>query len=188
MRVIAGSARRLPLKTIDGLETRPTTDRIKETLFNILQNDIYDTLFLDLFGGSGGIGIEALSRGARRAVFAESNHKAAACIRENLITTKLEDKSAVMDCDALTALRKLEGKGQVFDIIFMDPPYDAGLEKQVLEYLSESELIDDNTLIIIETSLGTDFDYLDSFGFLLKRIKQYKTNEHVFITKGVIQL
>ena len=81
MRVIAGSARRLLLKTIEGMETRPTTDRIKETLFNMLQNDLYGCTFLDLFAGSGGIGIEALSRGAKHAVFVEKNPKAAACIR-----------------------------------------------------------------------------------------------------------
>ena len=80
MRVIAGKARRLPLKTVAGMDTRPTTDRIKETLFNMLQNDLEGCRFLDLFGGSGGIGIEALSRGAGEAVFVESDRKAAACI------------------------------------------------------------------------------------------------------------
>ena len=84
MRVIAGKARRIPLKTMDGLNTRPTTDRIKETLFNIIQDDIYGCRFLDLFSGSGGIGIEALSRGAKEAFFVERHKTAAACIRENL--------------------------------------------------------------------------------------------------------
>ena len=84
MRVIAGKARRLPLKTIEGLDTRPTTDRIKETLFNILQNDLYDIRFLDIFSGSGGIGIEALSRGAKEAVFVENNRAAVRCIQDNL--------------------------------------------------------------------------------------------------------
>ena len=82
MRVIAGSARRLSLKTIEGLDTRPTTDRIKETLFNMLQNEIPGCRFLDLFAGSGGIGIEALSRGAREAVFVENNPKAISCIQD----------------------------------------------------------------------------------------------------------
>ena len=110
MRVIAGKARRLLLKTIEGQDTRPTTDRIKETLFNILNPDLPGTTFLDLFSGSGGIGIEALSRGADRAVFIEMNPKAAECIRENLQTTKLEEESVVMNCDVLTGLRRLEGK------------------------------------------------------------------------------
>ena len=89
MRVIAGSAKRLQLKTLDGLDTRPTTDRIKETLFNMISPYLYDCRFLDLFAGSGGIGIEALSRGAGEAVFVEQNPKAMACIKENLKKTKL---------------------------------------------------------------------------------------------------
>ncbi len=92
MRVIAGKARRLLLKTIDGLDTRPTTDRIKETLFNMIQTELPDCRFLDLFAGSGAIGIEALSRGASHAVFVEKNQKAADCIRENLKRTYLEEE------------------------------------------------------------------------------------------------
>ena len=88
MRVIAGTAKRLVLKTMEGMDTRPTTDRIKETLFNMLAPDLYGCSFLDLFAGSGGIGIEALSRGAKEAVFVEKNPKAAACIRENLMHTR----------------------------------------------------------------------------------------------------
>ena len=90
MRVIAGKARRLLLKTIDGLDTRPTTDRIKETLFNILNPDLPGSTFLDLFSGSGGIGIEALSRGADRAVFIEMNPKAAECIRKTFRLRSLQ--------------------------------------------------------------------------------------------------
>ena len=132
MRVIAGKARRLNLKTIPGIDTRPTTDRIKETLFNILQPELLECRFLDLFSGSGGIGIEALSRGASYAVFVEKNPKAAACIRENLAFTKLAEDGKLLNMDVLQALRSLEGKG-VFDIIFMDPPYNNELERQVLE-------------------------------------------------------
>ena len=84
MRVIAGSARSLKLKTLEGIETRPTTDRIKETLFNMISPQMYDCIFLDLFAGSGGIGIEALSRGAKEAVFVEKNPKAMECVKENL--------------------------------------------------------------------------------------------------------
>ena len=98
MRVIAGKARRLPLKTIEGLDTRPTTDRIKETLFNILQNDLYDIRFLDIFSGSGGIGIEALSRGAKEAVFVENNRAAVRCIQDNLKFTHLEQQATVLPC------------------------------------------------------------------------------------------
>ena len=105
MRVIAGKARRLNLKTVPGMDTRPTTDRIKETLFNILQPELLDCHFLDLFSGSGAIGIEALSRGAARAVFVEKNPKACTCIRENLTFTKLADSGTLLNMDVMQALR-----------------------------------------------------------------------------------
>ena len=120
MRVIAGSARRLLLKTVDGMETRPTTDRIKETLFNMLQNDLYGARFLDLFAGSGAIGIEALSRGAKEAVFVDKGDGQISCIRENLKTTHLEEKARVMSADVTEAVRRLDRDGKSFDFIFMD--------------------------------------------------------------------
>lgn len=181
---IAGSARRLLLKTVDGLDTRPTTDRIKETLFNMLQPSIPDCIFLDLFSGSGAIGIEALSRGASLAVLVENNPKAVDCIRENLSRTKLEDRAVVMGNDVISSLRKLEGKNYVFDIIFMDPPYNKGWEQQVLTYLSGSPMADENTTIIIEAAKETDFAWLTAAGYDLIKSKEYKTNKHVFVAKG----
>ena len=183
MRVIAGKARRLNLKTIPGIDTRPTTDRIKETLFNILQPELLECRFLDLFSGSGGIGIEALSRGASYAVFVEKNPKTAACIRENLAFTKLAEDGKLLNMDVLQALRSLEGKG-VFDIIFMDPPYNNELERQVLEYLKDSTVADKNTLIIVEADLQTDFSYVESLGYRQLRSKEYKTNKHVFLERA----
>lgn len=183
MRVIAGKARRLPLKTLPGTETRPTTDRIKETLFNILQQEIPGTRFLDLFSGSGGIGIEALSRGASQAVFVEKNPKACACIKDNLTFTKLINDSKVLCMDVLQALRTLE-REPAFDCIFMDPPYEMGLERQVLEYLAGSTVADEKTLIIIEADKNTDFSYAADLGFKLLRSKEYKTNKHVFLMKA----
>lgn len=184
MRVIAGKARRTNLKTLEGMDTRPTTDRIKETLFNMLQYQLADCCFLDLFGGSGAIGIEALSRGAAKCVFAEQNPAAVACIRDNLAATHLEDGALVMNCDALTALHRLENQGWRFDFIFMDPPYHQGLEQQVLAYLSDSGLIDKQSTVIIEASLDTSFDYLESLGFVLEKEKEYKTNKHLFVYRG----
>ncbi len=183
MRVIAGTAKRLPLKTVPGDGTRPTTDRIKETLFNMLQNDLYDIRFLDLFAGSGGIGIEAISRGAREAVFVEKNRKAADCIRENLKFTKLSDKAQVMPMDVLAAIGRLSG-GASFDIIFMDPPYQEGLEEQVLSKLLESSLVTEETLIIVEAAKETRFDYLDELGLVLQKRKEYKTNAHLFLQRA----
>ncbi|WP_077610899.1 16S rRNA (guanine(966)-N(2))-methyltransferase RsmD [Clostridium sp. Marseille-P2415] len=183
MRVIAGKARRLVLKTIEGQDTRPTTDRIKETLFNMIHGDMQGCCFLDLFSGSGAIGIEALSRGARLAVMIEQNPKAAECIRENLKATRLEEDAIVMNCDVMTGLRRLEGKGYVFDFVFMDPPYHNEWEKQVLQYLIHSRLTAEDTAIIIEAALETSFDYLESMGYRMIREKNYKTNKHVFVTK-----
>ena len=182
MRVIAGKARRLNLKTIPGNDTRPTTDRIKETLFNILQPEIPGCRFLDLFSGSGAIGIEALSRGADYAVFVEKNPKACACILENLSFTKLSEGGKLLNMDVLQALRSMEGQA-AFDCIFMDPPYKNELERQVLEYLKDSSLADEDTLIIVEADLHTDFSYVEELGYELSRSKEYKTNKHIFLHK-----
>lgn len=180
MRVIAGTAKRLQLKTLEGLDTRPTTDRIKETLFNMLTPYIYDSVFLDLFAGSGGIGIEALSRGAMEAVFVEKNPKAMACVKENLRHTHLESKGMTISSDVMTALYKLEGEKQ-FDYIYMDPPYNQEFERRVLEYLVDSDLLADNGIIIVEASKETEFDYVEDLGFEVIKTKEYKTNKHVFI-------
>lgn len=181
MRVIAGSAKRIQLKTAEGLGTRPTTDRIKETLFNIIAPYMYDCCFLDLFAGSGAIGIEALSRGAREAVFVENHPKAMACIKENLKRTHLEDRAMTMSMDVLTALYKLEGEKQ-FDYIFMDPPYDREWEKKVLHYLAGSDLLAFDGVVIVEASVNTDFEYVTDLGYEILKKKEYKTNMHVFLT------
>lgn len=182
MRVIAGTARSMPLKTVDGFDTRPTTDRIKETLFNMLQTEIPGCKFLDLFSGSGAIGIEALSRQAGKAYFVENARPALACIHDNLEFTKLKDKAVVMECDVLTALRRLQGK-EVFDIIFMDPPYNKGLEREVLTALLPLDIADEYTTIIFEASLDTDVSFVEDLGYTLKKVKKYKTNMHVFVHK-----
>ncbi len=186
MRVIAGKARRLQLKTVPGMETRPTQDRIKETLFNMIQHELYDAQFLDLFAGSGGIGIEALSRGAKKAVFVEHNKKACDCIRENLLHTKLDTQAKVMQREVSTALYALEDQGYRFDYIFMDPPYGKELEKDVLYQLSSLNLCTSDTLIIIESDLETEFSYLKDFGFYMVKEKIYKTNKHTFTMKQLI--
>ena len=182
MRVIAGTARSMPLKCIDGLDTRPTTDRIKETLFNMLQSEVPGSRFLDLFAGSGAIGIEALSRGAEYAAFAENNKKAYECVLDNLAFTKLADRSRVFFMDALGALRVLEGD-EPFDIIFLDPPYGKGLEEDVLAYLEQSSLADEDTTIILETDLKGDTGWISDYGFSVRKEKRYKTNRHLFIER-----
>ena len=181
MRVIAGKARRLQLKTPEGFETRPTTDKTKETLFNILNPYLTDADFLDCFAGSGAIGIEALSRGAKYAAFVENNRMALECIKANLKNTRLENDAEVFACNALEAIRILEIKGKVFDIIFMDPPYHNNLEKEVLLTLQNSSIVYCDTMIVVEASLKTDFDYLENTKFRIYKKKEYKTNQHVFL-------
>ncbi|MDC7302458.1 16S rRNA (guanine(966)-N(2))-methyltransferase RsmD [Agathobacter ruminis] len=182
MRIIAGSRRSLPLKTIPGLSTRPTTDKTKETLFNCMQAEIYGCYFLDLFAGSGQIGLEAMSRGAEYAVFIEKDKKAAACIEDNIRFTKFEKETKLINKDVLYALSELEGRYR-FDIIFMDPPYNHDLEKEVLIRLKDSSLLKEDGMIVIEASLDTDFSYLDELGYEIRKQKIYKTNTHIFIER-----
>ena len=169
MRIIAGTARSLPLKAPEGMDTRPTTDRIKETLFNIIQDEVPGAYFLDLFAGSGQMGLEAVSRGARYA-------------EENIRFTKFEHQTKLYPTEVLSALRAMEGKYQ-FDLIFMDPPYRKGMEQEVLRYLAGSSLLKEDTVLIVEAALDTDFSYLDEYGMTLSRLKMYKTNEHAFIRR-----
>lgn len=181
MRVIAGSARRRNLVCPAGDNTRPTTDRIKETLFNILQTETPDAYFLDLFSGSGGIGIEALSRGSKQCVFVENGREAVNCIKTNLKHTDLSDKAQVMAMDVMQALRRLDQLEKPFDIIFMDPPYRKDYEMKVIPFLLGSSLVQEGTLIIAEVSLDTDISYMEAFACQIERIKDYKTNRHVFL-------
>jgi 16S rRNA (guanine966-N2)-methyltransferase len=181
MRVIAGTARRLPLKTVPGLDTRPTTDRIKETLFNMIQNDLPNSVFLDLFSGSGGIGIESLSRGAEKAVFVENNSKAYQCIVENLEFTKLKLHSKVIKRDVITAIRELDSGEYLFDFVFMDPPYKDEIEKEVLIELKKTHIIHEHTQIIIESLVERDFSYVNEMGYEIVKEKKYKTNKHIFL-------
>lgn len=180
MRVIAGSAKRLNLVTPKGNVTRPTGDKIKETLFNIIADKLYDAGFLDLFSGSGQIGIEALSRGARHCTFIEKDANAIRCIRKNLETAGFTDKATVIQTDVIHGLRSIDPCGG-YDIVFMDPPYDNDIEKAVLGALSGSDIISDDSVIIVESSAAAEFDYVDDMGFEVIRIKEYKNNKHVFI-------
>ena len=181
MRIITGKARNIPLKTLEGDATRPTSERVKEAVFSMLQFEIEGRRVLDLFAGSGAIGIEALSRGAERAWFVEQNKAAADCIRQNLKFTKLEQQAVLLPMEAHAALQSLQGQ-EPFDCIFMDPPYDKGLEKDVLYAFRDASFIGEDTLIIVEASLNTDFDWAEDAGYEILKKKIYKTNVHVFLT------
>lgn len=181
MRVIAGEARSLQLVAPAGDNTRPTTDRIKETLFNIIQCDFPGRVFVDLFAGSGGIGIEALSRGATKAYFIDTDKEAINCIEKNLKHTKLIDKSVVLKQDAVSAV--LFSIREEIGVLFADPPYGQGFDKNLLVNAAKSKAVTDDTLIIIEEQKDTDFSYADSLGFDIIKEKVYKTNKHVFLMR-----
>ncbi|NDO50128.1 16S rRNA (guanine(966)-N(2))-methyltransferase RsmD [Lachnospiraceae bacterium MD335] len=181
MRVIAGSARRLLLKTPEGMDTRPTTDRIKETLFNMLMPNLPGAVFVDLFSGSGGIGIEALSRGAAKAYFVESSPKAVACITDNVEHTHFTDKAVILKQDVFAAIRG--SIRDTADVVFLDPPYNQEYDKRVLELLKDALFVSEDTLIVVEAALKTEFDYVQELGFAVEKEKCYKTSKHVFIRK-----
>ena len=147
MRVITGSARGRRLKELEGLETRPTTDRVKEGLFNILQCDIEGRRVLDLFAGTGQLGIECLSRGAASAVFVDRREDAARLVREDLDLTGLRDRARVARGDSLEYLRTAREK---FDLVFLDPPYQAGLLEPALEMLAAFDILNQHGIIVAE--------------------------------------
>lgn len=179
MRVIAGAAKGHSLQTIEGLATRPTTDRIKETLFNIIAFDLPECSFLDLFSGSGGIGIEALSRGAAEAVFVETAAECRAVIEANLQHTKLQDKARILQMDVLAALDRLAAEGCTFDIIFMDPPYEAELYAPVLQKILEKGLLRQEGYLIAEGSSKIPLQVPK--GMEVLREKAYKTTILTFL-------
>ncbi len=171
MRVIAGTARRLPLVAPEGKDTRPTTDRIKETLFNIIQDDIPGSLFLDLFSGSG----------AKQAWLVEFGREPLKCIRANLAKTRLEAQAVVLPIEVTYAISKLEKEGRQFDVVYADPPYKKKFEAKIVQMLARSGIVKEGTLVILESALDTAVDYVDEDVFELVRVKQYKTNQHVFL-------
>ncbi len=172
----------MPLRTLKGMDIRPTTDKTKETLFNVIQFRIPGCRFLDLYSGTGAIGIEALSRGASEAYLVEKDRRAQALIADNLAYTKMDSRAKLMKGDVLQILPRLEG-GKPFDVIFMDPPFDRGLEKDTLVYLAKSSLPAEGSVIIAETSPETDFSYLDELGYRVLKHKVYRGSSHIFLER-----
>lgn len=179
MRVIAGSRRSLPLKSLEGDNTRPTVDKYKETLFNCIQMEVPDSMFLDLFSGSGAIGIEALSRGAKRAVLVENNKQALDVIKANVHFTKFENEAEIVKSDVISYVSRLPKI--TFDVIFMDPPYGKGLEKEVIQILNTKEFTNPDYTMIIEATLDEDMSYIEDTKFKIYKTKNYKNNKHVFL-------
>ena len=184
VRVIGGEwrGRKLPVPNAEGL--RPTPDRIRETLFNWLQFSIAGKTCLDAFTGSGALAVEALSRGAAKAVFVDNSKEALSCIRQNLEKTHLADRAIVIGQDCAGAIHALDAKKMHFDIIFMDPPYQLNAEKEVLTAIADSKIADEDTQIIIEATLDREFSEDELACFDVVRVKEYKTNKHIFLQKS----
>lgn len=168
MRVITGKARGVQLKTPNGMQTRPTTDRVKEALFSIIQFEIPGAKVLDLFGGTGQLGIEALSRGAKSAVFVDAGEDACRLIRENLKRTRLEQDARVVRSDYADYLRRCR---EQFQIIFLDPPYAEVFLENSLKIITEIDILQSGGIIVAERPLGKELPW-DFPGFT--RSKDYK--------------
>ena len=156
MRVISGKARGIQLKTPDGMLTRPTIDRVKEALFSIIQFDIPASRVLDLFGGTGQLGIEALSRGAKSAVFVDQREDACRLIRENLKRTRLEQDAKVVRSDYLDYLKRCR---ETYDIIFLDPPYAEVFLENALKCITEIDILQSGGIIVAERPLGKELPW-----------------------------
>jgi 16S rRNA (guanine(966)-N(2))-methyltransferase RsmD len=173
MRVITGKARGVQLKTPDGLTTRPTTDRVKEALFSIIQFEIPMARVLDLFGGTGQLGIEALSRGAKSAVFVDAGEPACRLIKENLRRTKTEADAKVIRADYLEYLKRCAEK---FDIIFLDPPYAEVFLENALKCITQIDILQSGGIIVTERPLEKELPW-EFEGFT--RSKDYKYGKTV---------
>ena len=154
MRIISGLYKGRRLKTPAGQKVRPTSDRLRETLFNVLAPRIAGASFLDLCAGSGAVGIEALSRGASRVVFVESSRRAASLIDDNLDHCGIDDDVEVIDRDVLSALKVLATREDRFDIIFLDPPYEAAVHGSALRLISERGILAEDGVVIVEHRKG----------------------------------
>lgn len=148
MRVISGTARGMRLQTPKGLSTRPTTDRVKESMFNIISFRIRESRVLDIFAGSGALGIEALSRGADSCTFVDSSRESICVINENLQKARLDDRADVISSKVESALSRMSG--EKFDMIFMDPPYCKGFIEPVLLFIVDNNILDADGIVVVE--------------------------------------
>lgn len=150
LRIISGTARGVKINAPDTKNTRPTLDRVKESVFNILMPYINETCVLDLFAGSGNLGIEALSRGANKAVFVDHSPLCIKVISENLKKTKLDDKGTILNMEVSKAIGHLKDKGEKFDIVFMDPPYNMNFLAKTLQMLNDFDIISEDGIVACE--------------------------------------
>lgn len=185
MKVSGGKFKNHALRAPKGLSTRPSTGRVRESLFNICQFSIEGCAFLDLFSGSGMIGIEALSRGAAKATFVESGKEALLCIKENLKKLKLENQALVISGDALKVSKKLEG----YDIIFADPPYALESMDELIQIMDDYPVLNGGGILFIETGKSTRFTLKESSTLVLEKTRSYgNTTLHQFIKTQIVEI
>lgn len=151
MRIISGTARGTKLFTLDGVQTRPTLDRVKESLFSILQTKIPDAIVLDLFSGSGALGLESISRGATKAVLCDNSYQAIRIIKQNVEKTKTKQHVEILHLDYKKAIEKLKEEQQKFNIVFLDPPYKKNLLVDAILRIQEANLLESDGIFIAET-------------------------------------
>jgi 16S rRNA (guanine966-N2)-methyltransferase len=175
MRVIAGSARGTVLKTIEGMATRPTVDRVKEALFSSIQFNIRDAHCLDAFAGSGALGIEALSRGASHVVFVDAALACHKVIVDNLLKTRFTERSTLMKGDILEVIKRYNGSP--FDLVFLDPPYGKGMCKVVMEALIAKNLLSGGAMILVEHDHSEVLD--DHYGVVHKSASKKYGNTYI---------
>ncbi|MCT1399177.1 16S rRNA (guanine(966)-N(2))-methyltransferase RsmD [Paenibacillus sp. p3-SID867] len=162
MRVVSGSAKGRPLKSVPGTSTRPTTDKVKESIFSMIGPYFEGGALLDLFAGTGGLGIEALSRGMDRAVFIDVEPKSISTIKDNLKAARLEDSAEVYRNDAGRALKALEKRGYKFDLVFLDPPYRFKNGDELMLDMAERGLLQDPAVVVLEYE--SSYNYPEKFG------------------------
>jgi 16S rRNA (guanine966-N2)-methyltransferase len=170
MRIIAGEMRGRTLKAVDGLQTRPTSDKVKGAIFNVLGDRIYDAQVLDLFSGTGNLALEALSRGAREAVLVEKAHNAHKVVRENIDRLQLDHRTKVLLMDAFNYLESYSE--EVFDLIFLDPPYHKDLVSKSLVILGSRSYLTPNGVIVAETAKDEQLN-VEMLPFEIRKISLY---------------
>ncbi|WP_290687084.1 16S rRNA (guanine(966)-N(2))-methyltransferase RsmD [Intestinibacter sp.] len=172
LRVISGKARGLKLNTPKNQDVRPTTDRVKESLFNIINFDIMDSNVLDLFAGTGSLGIECLSRGANKCVFVDKSKESMSIVKSNIKKARVENESITMNIDFKSAILSLGNKGEKFNIIFMDPPYYKNMFEDALSMVDQNNLLEEDGVIVVEHDTKDSFP--ENIGRLYKsRDKKY---------------
>lgn len=181
MRIISGTAKGTKLYTLEGEHTRPTLDRVKEALFNKIHFQLEDAIVLDLFAGSGALGLEALSRGAKKAYFGENSYRAAKIVKQNIEKTKMQDKAELLIKDYSKILEEL--KEIKFDVIFLDPPYATEYDIEAIKLILQDNLLQNNGIIILETDSNEKINKVEDINIKVDDIRKYGRVKLLFLSR-----